>query len=242
MDGHFQRVGCLAWSPSLLSSGGRDETILQHDIRAQRDFVNRLTGHTFEVCGLKWSYDYCKLASGGNDNRLFVWNQHSTQPILKYRKHTAAVKAIAWSPHQNGLLASGGGTNDQCIRFWNTNSNLHLGCINTGSQVSNLLWSKSVNELVSTHGYSKNEIIVWRYPAMSKLATLTGHTKRVLYLAMSPDGQTIVTGAGDETLQFWKIFPPLKSEVEYHINQNKKLIAAIMINCMISYMCGYLDL
>jgi cell division cycle 20-like protein 1 (cofactor of APC complex) len=24
---------------------------------------------------------------------------------------------------------------------------------------------------------------------------------------MSPDGETIVTGAGDETLRFWNIFP-----------------------------------
>ena len=30
---------------------------------------------------------------------------------------------------------------------------------------------------------------------------------RVLYLAMSPDGQTVVTGAGDETLRFWSVFP-----------------------------------
>lgn len=65
-----------------------------------------------------------------------------------------------------------------------------------GSQVCNLSWSKNVNELVSTHGYSQNQIIIWKYPAMSKLATLTGHTLRVLYLAVSPDGQTIVTGAG----------------------------------------------
>ena len=43
---------------------------------------------------------------------------------------------------------------------------------------------------------------------MSKLATLTGHTFRVLYLATSPDGQHIVTGAGDETLRFWSVFPP----------------------------------
>lgn len=42
---------------------------------------------------------------------------------------------------------------------------------------------------------------------MDKIATLTGHTYRVLYLAMSPDGSTIVTGAGDETLRFWNIFP-----------------------------------
>ena len=42
---------------------------------------------------------------------------------------------------------------------------------------------------------------------MEKIATLTGHTYRVLYLAMSPDGTTIVTGAGDETLRFWNVFP-----------------------------------
>jgi len=42
---------------------------------------------------------------------------------------------------------------------------------------------------------------------LDKVATLTGHTYRVLYLAMSPDGSTIVTGAGDETLRFWNVFP-----------------------------------
>lgn len=29
--------------------------------------------------------------------------------------------------------------------------------------------------------------------------------------AMSPDGQTIVTGAGDETLRFWNVFAKSKS-------------------------------
>jgi WD40 repeat protein len=40
------------------------------------------------------------------------------------------------------------------------------------------MWSKNVNEVVSTHGYSLNQIIVWRYPSMTKVATLTGHTYR----------------------------------------------------------------
>lgn len=68
---------------------------------------------------------------------------------------------------------------------------------------------------------------------MTPLATLTGHTLRVLYLAMSPDGTSIVTGnylffirlfffilkclifkigAGDETLRFWNVFNKGKSE------------------------------
>ena len=46
---------------------------------------------------------------------------------------------------------------------------------------------------------------------MEKIATLTGHTYRVLYLAMSPDGSSIVTGAGDETLRFWSVFPKSRS-------------------------------
>jgi WD40 repeat protein len=33
------------------------------------------------------------------------------------------------------------------------------------------------------------------------VASLTDHTNCVLYLAMIPDGETIVTAAGDETLR-----------------------------------------
>ena len=74
------------------------------------------------------------------------------------------------------------------------------------------MFSKTTNEIVSTHGYSLNQIIVWKYPTMQKIATLTGHTYRVLYLSMSPCGSNIVTGAGDETLRFWNIFPSLKKD------------------------------
>ena len=219
MGGHRTRVGTLAWSNSTLSSGSRDRNILQRDVRAPEHYTGKLVGHKSEVCGLKWSYDDRELASGGNDNQLYVWSANSVHPVLRYSDHTpAAVKAIAWSPHQHGLLASGGGTADRCIRFWNTTTDTALSCVDTGSQVCNLVWSKNVNEIVSTHGYSQNQIIVWRYPNMSKLATLTGHTLRVLYLAISPDGQTVVTGAGDETLRFWNVFPGPKSQGSAHEN------------------------
>lgn len=211
MEGHRARVGTMAWGSQVLSSGSRDRNILQRDIRVSEPYTAKLVGHRSEVCGLKWSPDDRQLASGGNDNQLFIWAPQACSPILRYSEHQAAVKAIAWSPHQHGLLASGGGTADRCIRFWNTASSSVLSCVDTGSQVCNLSWSKNVNEIVSTHGYSQNQIIVWKYPSMAKLATLTGHTLRVLYLATSPDGQTVVTGAGDETLRFWNIFPGPKS-------------------------------
>lgn len=226
LESHEARVGALAWNGTTVASGSRDRKILLQDMRARGgqgdDASNGATGecvirtwdaHRQEVCGLKWSFTDTQLASGGNDNKLYVWDMHSDTPICRFSEHTAAVKAIAWSPHQHGLLASGGGTADRCIRFWNTLNNSPVNKIDTGSQVCNLIWSKNVNEIVSTHGYSLNQVIVWRYPSMSKVATLTGHTFRVLYLAMSPDGQTIVTGAGDETLRFWNVFPGPRNRV-----------------------------
>jgi len=210
MGGHKQRVGALSWNAHILTSGSRDRVVYHRDVRLGQDFTTKLIGHKQEVCGLKWSYDGQYLASGGNDNMLFLWDIASTNPLQKFQEHIAAVKAIAWSPHQRGLLASGGGTADRRIRFWNTVSPLSLHSIDTGSQVCNLGWSKNVNELVSTHGYSQNQVVVWSYPSMTQVATLTGHSFRVLYLSLSPDGQTVVTGAGDETLRFWNIFPSAK--------------------------------
>ncbi|KAK7565272.1 WD40-repeat-containing domain protein [Phyllosticta citricarpa] len=235
MTGHTARVGALAWNEHILTSGSRDRLIYHRDVRQPDQWLRKLVGHKQEVCGLKWNCEDGQLASGGNDNKLMVWENLNAEPTFKWGEHTAAVKAIAWSPHQRGLLASGGGTADRTIKFWNTlisphgpsssslaaqayqnanpaSPNVHtapanlLSSIDTGSQVCNLAWSRNSNEIVSTHGYSQNQIIVWKYPSMQQVVSLTGHTFRVLYLAMSPDGQVIVTGAGDETLRFWNAF------------------------------------
>ena len=48
---------------------------------------------------------------------------------------------------------------------------------------------------------------------MAKVKELEGHTSRVLHLACSPDGGTVVSAAADETLRFWEVFaPPTKSK------------------------------
>ncbi|BES98938.1 WD domain, G-beta repeat [Nesidiocoris tenuis] len=214
LSGHAARVGTLAWCGDVLASGSRDRSILLRDLRVpQTEFERRFSAHRQEVCGLKWSPDLQSLASGGNDNKLHIWNMHSSSPVNTFGDHVAAVKAIAWSPQHHGLLASGGGTADRTIRFWNTITGQAVQVVDTGSQVCNLAWSKHSSELVSSHGYSQNQIIVWKYPNMTQVAKLTGHSYRVLYLAVSPCGESIVTGAGDETLRFWKVFSKSSNNV-----------------------------
>ncbi|CAN1255027.1 Cell division cycle 20.1, cofactor of APC complex [Linum perenne] len=165
-------------------------------------------GHTKEVCGLKWSASGQRLASGGNDNLVHIWDRSmATRHLHRLKDHTSAVKALAWCPFQGNLLATGGGGGDGRIKFWDTGTGDCLNSVYTGSKVSALLWNKNERELLSSHGLSQNQLTLWTYPSMLKIAELTGHNSSVLFMAQSPDGCTVASAAaGDETLSFWNVF------------------------------------
>eukprot|EP01090_Pellita_catalonica_P010333 TRINITY_DN21783_c0_g1_i1.p1 TRINITY_DN21783_c0_g1~~TRINITY_DN21783_c0_g1_i1.p1 ORF type:complete len:442 (+),score=67.71 TRINITY_DN21783_c0_g1_i1:81-1406(+) len=209
MKGHSDRVGALSWNKHILSSGSKDSTIVHHDVRIQDHVVDTLTGHKQEVCGLKWSPDGTQLASGSNDNMLMLWGEPNTDstPQFVLNHHTAAVKALDWCPFQSNLLASGGGSSDRCIKLWNTKTGSCINSIDTKTQVCSLKWSKTYRELISSHGYSQNQLTVWKYPSMEKMTELTGHSERVLHTAISPDGTTVASAGADERLRFWNVWP-----------------------------------
>jgi len=230
MRGHSARVGALAWNNHILTSGSRDSMIFNHDVRVAQHKIGTLEGHTLEVCGLKWNDDGTTLASGGNDNVCNIWDVSagtstltSVAPRFSFAQHTAAVKALAWCPWQRNVLATGAGTADRHIRLFNTQTSALLSAVDTESQVCSLQWSRHEKELVSAHGFSQNQLTVWRANGVSslgtsttpgatsasplvKMADLTGHTARILHTTVSPDGTTVCSAGADETLRFWKVW------------------------------------
>lgn len=214
MNGHSARIGSLAWNSFMVSSGSRDGSIIHHDVRQREHLVGTMVGHTQEVCGLKWSPDAKYLASGGNDNLVNIWAVEAgsvstgTNPVHVLNEHQAAVRAISWCPWQSNVLATGGGTADRCIKFWNVSNGSCTNTIDTKSQVCSLLFSKNYKELISAHGFANNQLTIWKYPSMTKQVDLVGHTQRVLQMAISPDGSTVMSAGADETLRLWKCFAP----------------------------------
>ncbi|CAH8361921.1 unnamed protein product [Eruca vesicaria subsp. sativa] len=201
---HYTRVGSLAWNSDILTTGGMDGRILNNDVRIRSHVVATYKGHSQEVCGLKWSGCGQRLASGGNDRLVHIWDRSSsTRWLQRLRGHSSAVKALAWCPFQSNLLATGGGEGDRKVKFWNAERGACLNTVDTGSQVSSLLWSKNERELLGSHG---SQLTLWKYPSMVKMAELPGHTSRILSMAQSPDGCTVVSIAGDEALKVWNVF------------------------------------
>ena len=207
LKGLDARVPCLAWNKWILSSGARFGMLQHSDVRVQEHAVARVQAHSQEICGLAWSPDGRHLASGGNDNVLNIWSAASGEcfagdtPSLSLTSHQAAVKALAWCPWQTNILASGGGTADRTIKIWNSSNGNLLSSTDTRSQVCSMVWAPEYKELVSSHGYANNEIIIWKFPSMERTAELMGHSERVLNLSLSPDGSTVVSAGADETLR-----------------------------------------
>ncbi|KAK3110840.1 WD repeat-containing protein slp1 [Teratosphaeriaceae sp. CCFEE 6253] len=207
MHGHDTRVSAMGWNKHLLSTGARSGLVYNHDVRIAQHKVAELVSHTAEVCGLEWRADGAQLATGGNDNLVSIWDaRHLTAPKFQKTNHRAAVKALAWCPWQSNLLATGGGSHDRNIHFWNTTSGARVNSIDTGSQVTSLRWSLAYKELVSSSGFPDNSLSIWSYPTLVKNVEIPAHESRVLHSALSPDGQMLATAAADESLKFWKVF------------------------------------
>jgi len=213
LRGHAGRIGALAWQDHILSSGAADAEIHHHDVRVRDHLVGRLAGaHTDLVCGLDYSSDGM-LASGGNDNVACIWeNIAARAPLRTLTEHNAAVKALRWCPWQRHVLATGGGSADRQVCLWNASSGRLLMAADAESQVTGIAWGQQEKELVTAHGYSRNQLSLWKSPTLVKLQDLEGHTGRLLGLTQSPDGAVVCSASADETLRFWKIFSSASNE------------------------------
>lgn len=206
------RIPAMAASGSTLWTGCGTGELCMFDGKSRKRLPTEIigNGHTKEVCGLGMASEgEPYMASGGNDNRVCIWDiRMMMTPLHVQDDHAAAVKAIAWCPWQRHLLATGSGTADRRIRFWNAVSGACLRTIESDSQVCALLWAKNQQEIISAHGYSTNELSIWQYPSLVKVASRpNAHETRILHAAISPDGTAVATTAANDCIKFWRAYP-----------------------------------
>jgi len=203
---HEGRIGCLSWDENLLFTGSRDALVAAFDARQTRSSAMYFEGHKQEVCGL--STCDTMLASGGNDNVFYIHDIRTCRGMVANSVHTGAVKAIAWNPVHRNILATGGGREDGRIYTWDIKTRRVKACADTGSQVSSLQWSPNGEEILSSHGYRANSMMVWSRPHLIKIANLHGHnTGRILGTTTASNGETVISIDSTGMLGHWRIWP-----------------------------------
>ena len=82
--------------------------------------------------------------------------------------HAAAVKAMAFCPWHPSILATGGGSKDKCIHFFDTRTGAALATIAVSAQVTSLIWNERRREIAATFGFTQPEhevrIAVFAWP------------------------------------------------------------------------------
>jgi len=255
--GHTKEISTIKWNQDFkyLASGGNDNLVCLWDIRGK---FNRNKNSIWDILNSQSDdeSDNSENEAQTEDKDIIMndeinnninnnisinnlkrksknknMNENIIEPFLILNKHKGPIRALQWSPWHNNILATGGGKKDNSIKFFNADTKSIVSEYNTGSPVCQILWNKYEKEIISSQGNNKNQICIWSYPKMGKIAELNGHLNRALYLAMSPDGCTMVSGSADETLRFWNI-----NERDIIKKKNKENSSGSALSCFGSVM------
>jgi meiosis-specific APC/C activator protein AMA1 len=225
---HSQQICGLAWSHdgTLLATGGNDNLCCL--FRASRILQ-------FQPDGPDPEEESFTSVDGIRRVQSTVGRGHVKVILTGAEKHRwvhgAAVKAIAFCPWRDSLVATGGGSNDKCIHFFHTVSGACLATISVAAQVTSLIWSTTRREIVATFGYAQPEhpyrIAVFSWPECKQVAAIPWEGEhRALYAIPYPGGPNeshssrgggstmsrtaqegcIVVAASDESVKFHEVW------------------------------------
>ncbi|KAG2073122.1 WD40 repeat-like protein [Suillus decipiens] len=218
----YIRSVCFSPDGKFLATGAEDKQIRIWDI-AKKRIRNVFDGHQQEIYSLDFSLDGRLIVSGSGDKTARIWDMvDGSSKVLTINdadpvNNDAGVTSVAISP--NGQLVAAGSL-DTVVRIWD---------VGTGSLIERLRGHRdSVYSVAFTpdgkglvSGSLDKTLKYWDVSgllAKRKEAAANGkkddkgsqctmnflgHTDYVLSVAVSHDGQWVVSGSKDRGVQFW---------------------------------------
>lgn len=203
--GHTGAVLSLAFSSdgsSIISgSGSTDHSIKIWDANSG-DLVNTLEGHTAPLFHLAMSDNGDMIVSASEDKTVKVWDAYSNNPNKIFRGHSNVVSCLRVSGDGRTMVSCS--PLDRCIRLWDVASFKQIKVLReqqAGSFITTTLVaiSHDASTVIST-GSRENAVKVWDAAGTagkSKFSVDVGHSGGVKAVALSKDGNTLVSSSWD---------------------------------------------
>jgi WD40 repeat protein len=166
--------------------------------RGRHDEIASLNGHKDGVFSLVLSPDGTKVASGGGDGDIRIWDVATKQSKLVLKGHVGRVLALAWSA-DGGTLASGG--EDCSVRLWDPTTG-------EKKQIRSGLPRPIQALAISSDGKVLAAAVEnWAYTWGADLSILPHHLRNhrlyISGMAFLPGRHDLVTFSADKTVRFW---------------------------------------
>lgn len=155
-------------------------------------------GHSAHA--IAFSHDGRKLAIGGFDPGVPIFDPASGQTLSRLAGHRGTILAIKFSPDDRMIATAG---EDSLVKIWDTADGRLLQTFKRhGHYVNALAWTPDGQRLVSA---GKDQTIrIWNVVLGMEVLTLNGHSDSVTSLAFSRDGRLMVSAGWDGIARLWR--------------------------------------